>query len=359
MKNLAYLLALHSIDGLGPIRLKKVLDHFEDPKLAWLATLHELKALSIPDIVIANLEDTRKSLIPEQFLEKVIEKDIKILTIFDENYPKLLKQIYDPPIVLYYKGNFIFDEEKTIAVVGTRKVSSYGKLVTEKFTRELVEAGFSIVSGLAKGVDTLAHKTTVFNKGKTVAILGSGIDYIFPSENSKLALEIIENNGIILSEFPPKYPPLPGNFPSRNRIIAGLSLAVLVTEASGDSGSLITAHLAIEYGREVFAVPGPITSKLSIGPAKLIKEGAKLVYETKDILEELGVDNINSSKEQIKPNLTGLEMQIYNLLENETKHIDELCRLLKQSAANISSSLMKMEIQGIVRNLGGGVYSRL
>lgn len=358
LKNLSYLLALHSVDGLGPIRLRRLLDFFEDPLLAWQASDSELKSLGIHQNVLENLKQKRRELNPQQFLEQVISKGLKILTIYDDNYPESLKQIYDPPVVLYYKGQILASDKKAIGVVGTRKVTGYGALVTKKLTEGLVNSGFTIVSGLARGVDTIAHQTALNSGGRTLAILAGGINSIFPPQNTDLASKIIDGNGAYLAEFPPDYPHLAGNFPSRNRIIAGLSKAVLVTEAAIDSGSLITARCALDQGKDVFAVPGPITSELSLGPFSLIKEGASLVSTAEDILEALGVDLRSTPLKKVEElNLSKTENEILTSLKNETKHIDEIVRDLKISASEISGALIKMEILGVIKNLGGGNYS--
>lgn len=355
MSNLPYLVALHSVDGLGPIRLKLVLEYFKDPKGAWEADPRQLKELHIPDGVIEKFKEKKKTLDPLEYFEKITKEGIKILSVFDEGYPKNLKEIHDPPVIIYYRGE-IKDLEKRIGVVGTRKITGYGKTVTEKFTQGLVEAGLVIVSGLARGVDTVAHQAALESGGTTYGVLGGGLNKMFPPENTRLAAEIAEGRGAVLSEFPPEYPSLAGNFPSRNRIISGLSLGVLVTEAAEDSGSLITARVALDQGREVFAVPGPITSSLSKGPSILIKDGAKLVYEIEDILEELGLDGMSRGRDLGSVELTEVERAILEALQNETKHIDEICRELQKASPIISASLIKMEIMGIVKNLGGGSY---
>lgn len=360
MNNIPYLLALHLIDGLGPIRLKSLIDHFEDPKLAWEADGKKLKEIGIPSKVVELILETRKKLDPEVYGQSIEQAGIKWLTFFDEGYPKLLKQIYDPPIILYYKGEILPSDEKAVAVVGTRKITGYGKLVTEKFTSELVVSGLTIVSGLARGVDAEAHRAALEAGGRTIAVLGGGLKKIFPPENEWLAGQIIAGHGSVISEFPPDYSSLPGNFPARNRIISGLSLGVLVTEAAQDSGSLITARLALEQGREVFAVPGPVTSDLSRGPADLIKEGARLVFEPSEVLEELGINKVQSEKGKVQSlvNLSEDEKKILGCLDNESRHLDEICRSLSLSAALTSAALLKMEISGLVKNLGGGVYCK-
>ena len=360
MKNIPYLLALHSVNGLGPIRLKKLLDYFQsDPRLVWEADLKEIKGLGIPEITVIQFGETRKKLDPDKYLESVEKAGLKWMTIFDEDYPKLLKTIYDPPLVFYYIGEILPSDSKAIAVVGTRKITGYGKLVTEDFTKGLVSAGLTIVSGLAIGVDTIAHQTAIDNHGRTIAILGGGLNSIFPPENTRLVLEIADGKGAVISEFPPDYPSVAGNFPARNRVISGLSVATLVTEAAEDSGSLITARLALEQGRDVFAVPGPVTSALSKGPISLIKEGARVVMEYGEILEELGLDRVKSLESRVKEEqaLSDQEKKILECLENENKHIDEICRELSINAALVSGTLLKLEILGLVRSLGGGQYS--
>lgn len=358
MNNIPYLLALHSINGLGPIRLKALVDYFQqDFEAAWEGSSKELLSIGIPRNVVSLLEETRKKLDPENYAESIKKSGINWVTIFDEDYPNLLKEIYDPPLVLYFKGELPKNFNRSIAVVGTRKVSGYGKLVTEKFAYSLAEAGLVVVSGLARGVDTIAHRVTVAAKGKTVAVLGGGLNKIFPPENIALAMEIAKGFGAVVSEFPPDNPSLAGNFPARNRIISGLSRGVLVTEAAEDSGSLITAKCALEQGRDVFAIPGPITSDLSKGPALLLKQGARLVTEPEEILEELGLERMRNEECKMQNvQLSEVEERILQCLSNENKHIDEICRDSNLSIAAVSASLIKMEIQGLVKNLGGGSY---
>lgn len=358
MKNLPYLLALHSIDGLGPIRLKKIIDYFKDPKLAWEAKERTLISLGIPTLVVEVLAKKRLDFDPFKYIEEIEKEAIKILTIFDDSYPQRLKTIYDPPVVIYYQGEILDQDRKALAVVGTRKMTGYGREVTRRFTTELVQKSLTIVSGLARGIDTIAHQTALEVGGRTIAVLGGGLNKIFPPENTGLVERIIDQHGAVLSEYPPDYPALAGNFPSRNRIIAGLSMGVLVTEAAEDSGSLITAKLALDEGREIFAVPGPVTSALSKGPADLIKEGARLAFCVEDILEELGIDKLQS--ENLKApdylKLSDDEKLIISCLENEGKHIDEIIREVSRSSAQVSATLVKMEIMGLVKNLGGGNY---
>lgn len=360
LKNETYLLALHSVHGLGPVRLKNLLDYFKDPKIIWESADREISSRGIPQSVITNLNFTRKTLDPEKYADDIQKSGIKYLTIFDENYPDLLKEIYDPPLVLFYLGNILPKDKKAIAIVGTRKMTGYGQLITEKFAKELSDAGLTIVSGLARGVDACAHRAVVETKGRTLAILGGGLKRIFPPENIALAHRIAEGFGAVISEFAPDEASLPGNFPARNRIISGLSLATLVTEAAEDSGSLITAKLALDQGRDVFAIPGPITSELSKGPSSLIKQGARLVTDADEILESLGLNKSNIKHPNAdKLILSETEKEILNYLENENKHIDEICRNLKLPVSDVSACLIKLEIQGLVKNLGGGNYFKI
>ncbi|MDP3948207.1 MAG: DNA-processing protein DprA [bacterium] len=359
MTNVSYLLALHSIDGLGPIRLRAVLEYFKDPKLAWEANGEELLKIGIFRNTVNLLLGTRKKLEPETYAKKIADSGIKWITVFDESYPKLLKEIHDPPTVIYFKGEPDWDK-KSIGVVGTRKITGYGRVATEQFTKGLSLAGLTIVSGLARGVDAQAHLTAVSENGKTIAVLGGGLNNIFPPENRGLAAKIANGFGAVISEFPPDYPSLPGNFPARNRIISGLSLGVLVIEAAEDSGSLITARLALEQGREVFAVPGPITSELSKGPVDLIREGARIVFSPDEILEELGINRVKSQESRVESekDLSEEERQVLKALENENMHIDEIGRQLNFPSPKISALLLKMEISGLVQSMGAGIYCK-
>lgn len=360
MTNSAYLLALHQIDGLGPIRLKAILQYFKDPKLAWEAERGELAKIGIPKNVIELLAQKRKEVDPLDLVKKLEEAGIKWISIYDESYPMRLKNIYDPPTVLYYKGQFSPQDADAIAIVGTRKMTGYGKIVTEQFTKDVVARNLTVISGLARGVDTQAHMTAIEAGGRTLAVLGGGLNKIFPPENKGLVDKIVAGHGVVMSEYPPDYPALAGNFPSRNRIISGLSLAVLVTEAAEDSGSLITARVALDQGRDVFAVPGPITSTLSKGPIDLIKEGARAVVSADEILEELGVGRVMREKGIVQSmDLSDEERKVFDILENETRHIDEIGRLLNLPAPKISALLLKMEISGLIQNIGGGVYCKL
>jgi DNA processing protein len=354
MENIAYLVALQQVDGLGPVRLKILLDFYHDPKIIWKAPINELSHFKIPQSVLISLDLHRQTVDPEIEFKKITDLGISVISLSDPVYPKSLKQIYNPPILLYIVGN-LPTTENSIGVVGTRMMSGYGKIVTRQLTEGLVEAGFNIISGLAKGVDTLAHQITLEKGGQTVAVLGGGLNQIFPSENINLARSIALGKGAVISEYHPDTPALPGNFPARNRIISGLSQAILVTEAAQNSGSLITARLALEEGKTIYSVPGPINSSQSAGTLELIRDGATLVTKIEDILSDFGhLGSIKPIRSVEK--LTTLEYQIISKLAKEKTHLDELTRLLGQPAAKVASSMLKLEIEGFVYNEGNGVY---
>ena len=356
-----FLIALTSAPGIGPKKTEVLLKFFKKPQEVWEAerqTLEKILGQKESGLFL----DYRKQFDVETNYDGLSKRGIKVLTILEDSYPKLLRQISSPPPVVYYKGDLLSTLSRpSIAVVGTRLITVYGREVTARLVEGLVGAGLTIISGLAKGVDSVAHQTTVDNGGLTVAVLGSGLNQIFPAENTRLAQDIINSGGAVISEFLPAMESLPGNFPARNRIISGLSLGVLVTEAAEDSGSLITADFASEQGREVFAVPGPITSRLSKGPSRLLKLGAKLVSGLEDILEELKIGNreqgLGRNEVDFKPE-NPVETKIWEALENEAKSVDQLVRESGLNAAQVSSTLTLLEIKGVLRNLGTGVYSR-
>ncbi|MDD5295073.1 MAG: DNA-processing protein DprA, partial [Patescibacteria group bacterium] len=283
MENLKYWVALNKFQKFGPIRFKKLLKYFlpEDGRLenAFRAGLPELLKAGVEENIAEEFIATRREIDPDRLIAKIIKEDIKIMAITDKSYPALLNEIYNPPPLIYYKGELDLKNDFTLAVVGTRKFTAYGEQITDYLVKDLAANGLTIASGLALGIDSLAHLATLATGGKTIAVLGSGLDRenIYPSQNRYLADKIIASGGAIMSELPLGTPPLRHNFPQRNRLISGLSLGTLVIEAGEKSGALITAAYALEQNREVFAVPGHIHSPVSAGPNKLIKEGAKVV----------------------------------------------------------------------------------
>ena len=352
-----YYISLAAAPGIGPVRFKILLNHFKTAEAVWKTSEKVLEKALTPKL-FQQFTSYRKNFDIQRYLDKVSKLNIKVITLNDENYPKLLKEISDAPPVLYVRGS-IPKSERVIGVVGTRKMTSYGREVTEILVRDLVAAGFTVVSGLARGVDSHAARVTIGNEGKTVAVLGGGVDKIYPAENEALGKEIAGGGGAVISEFPVGMQSIPGNFPARNRIISGLSLGVLVTEAGEDSGSLITAGCAAEQGREVFAVPGPIYSRLAKGPAQLIKQGAKLVMNVEDILEELQVSGqrpVTSGQGEIKGDSVE-EQAVLTLLRNGPVHVDEITRKTNLPAARVGSVLSLMEIKGKIKSLGAGNFS--
>jgi len=285
-----YFNAFNLIGNIGPIAFKKILDHFGSLDIAWKSEINEFRKAGLNQSIIEQISRQRPKINPDYEMEKLEEEKIGLITIQDELYPKLLKEIYAPPAMLYIRGSFKLNDKISLGIVGTRKLSNYGQQITPIITSGLSKSGITIVSGLAKGIDTIAHQTAINSKGRTIAVLGSGVDTksIYPTINKYLAEKIIEN-GAVISEFPINTKPLAQNFPQRNRIISGLSLGILIIEAPEKSGAMITARNALEQNRDVFAIPGHILSNNSLGPNSLIKMGAKLVTKTSDILEELNL----------------------------------------------------------------------
>ncbi|OGY30067.1 MAG: DNA protecting protein DprA [Candidatus Woykebacteria bacterium RIFCSPLOWO2_01_FULL_43_14] len=354
-EELKYLVAISSISGIGSARLKVLIDVLKNPSDIWKATERDINELLGPKIASQFLQG-RSQIDPDSFFSKIQQSNVSIITAWDDLYPALLKEISDPPPILYYKGDLRCITKKSIAIVGTRLPTSYGREVTEHFARELTQHGFCIVSGLARGVDSLAHTTTLENNGITIAVLGGGLNCVYPAENKGLS-DRVAQSGVLLSEFPPDFPPNPGTFPARNRIISGLSKGVLITEAAEDSGSLITADCALEQNREVFAVPGPVFSKQSQGTAKVIKQGGKMVTAVQDILDELGFDVVTAPRPAYVP-VNDLENAILDSLADSQVHIDELIRNLAKPSHEISSCLSLLEVNGAIRNLGSGMYKK-
>lgn len=360
MEERNYYLAFSLTNGIGPKTFKLLLKHFKSAQKAWNTNSIELKKAGLSDRLIQKLEKTRCELDIKNYLEKLKHKKAFFIALCDKEYPKLLKEIENPPIVLFAKGNVLkVNFEKTIGIVGTRRITNYGSDVTRLFSTELAVSGFTIVSGLAMGVDAVAALSAIEANGKTIAVLGNGVDLCFPSSNEKLYDKILEGNGIIVSEFPLGQSPTQGSFPSRNRIIAGLSMGVLVTEGAKDSGSLITADYAFKFNRKVFAIPGPITSSLSVAPLKLIEKGAKLVTSADDILKELKMQKSkvkNASQNSKFANLTKEELKIVQILENEALHFDEIVRRLKLKASQTGILISVLEVKGLLKAIKGGYY---
>lgn len=357
-KEAKYFNAFNLIPEIGPIKFKKLLAYFGSLKEAWQAKRISLKKAGLEEKLVEEILIKRKEIDPDREIEKLFKEGISIMTIKDKSYPKILKEIYDPPALLYIRGSFQKEDEFSLAVVGTRRPSSYGAQVTLDVGSKLAQAGLTIVSGLAKGIDTLAHQAALEVGGRTIAVVGSGIDKksIYPPANRQLA-EKISCQGAVISEYPIGTEAFPYHFPARNRIISGLSLGVLIIEAPEKSGALLTANHGLEQNRQVFAIPGPIYAKNSFGPNNLIKMGAKLVSSVDDILEEL---NLVSLKKQIETRKiipdSKEEGLILEILSDKALHIDKIVSKTKLDTATVNSTLTLMEMKGKVRNLGGMNY---
>ncbi len=283
-----YWFAFSLVDGLGPKRFALLKNYFGSAQKAWRAPFEDFIRLGLNKKTTENLLELRKKIDLSSSFLRLRENKIECQILADNNYPENLKKIDSPPFVLFLKGKIRATDSKAVAVVGSRRMSQYGLKVTQKLVNDLVKEKVTIVSGLARGIDTVAHQTALKAGGRTIAVLGSGLEKIYPPENKSLTEEIVrKKQGAVISEFPPEQGPMAANFPARNRIIAGLSLGTLVVEGAARSGSLITARWAAEQGREVFAVPGPIDALGSQAPLFLIKQGAKPVESAEDILEEL------------------------------------------------------------------------
>lgn len=290
-----YFNALNIIDGIGPMTFKKLLDAFSSLEDAWAAPSDKLAQIGLGKSIVEKITQQRPKINPDLEMEKLDKEGIGLITIQDKNYPMLLKEIYSPPALLYVKGKMKPKDSLGLGIVGSRRLSLYGEQTTPPLTAELARAGLTIISGLAKGIDTLAHQAALEVGGRTIAVLGSGIDSrsVYPYSNRDLAEKITKSGGAVISEFPIGTQPLPQHFPQRNRIISGLSKGILIIEATKRSGALITARDALEQNRDVFAIPGPIFAQNSFGPNNLIKMGAKLVSQASDILEEFNLPPSN------------------------------------------------------------------
>ena len=353
-----YYHALNLLPSLGPVRIKRLIQHFGTPKQIWEAAPQaflDVKGFT-PNLRDKILQE-RQNIHPEKAWEKILQQGYSLLTWEDNSYPPLLKEIYDPPPLLYYYGNVDILHSNCLAIVGSRRHTVYGREIAYKFAAGLSRHGLIVVSGMARGIDTWAHKGVLDAGGKTAAILGCGLDVCYPPENKPLKEEI-EKSGVLISEFPPGYKPLPANFPRRNRIISGLSLGTLVVEAGEKSGALITADFALEQGREVFAVPGGIASPYSRGCHKLIKEGAKLVENIEDVLEEIMVTGLLGDvfPPQQKPEFNPDEERLLEFIPYEPFALEELAALSKMPLSRLNVLLLELELKGAVKQLPGKYY---
>ncbi len=355
-----HLLALHQLPKMTNARLFKIWQGSHDWESIWKnATACDFKSWGIEDDVAQEFLRAKENIDIDALGKKLEEIEATFISWDDKNYPVLLKELPDPPFLLYVRGDASILSLPCLAVVGTRLMTTYGKQVLDDLLQPLVQSGLVIVSGLAIGIDAYAHKTTLDHHGKTIAVLGSGVDKIYPANNRKLAEDIVEKGGALISEFPLGMEPTVYTFPIRNRIISGLSKGTLVVEAKESSGSLITAKLALEQNRDVFAVPGNMFSSNMAGTHNLIKKGeAKLVTHATDILEELGLV-LEPSAQLQKLEFENLnEEKVYLLLSKEPVQADQLIQESELPSSEVSSLLTVLEVKGLVQNLGGGMWVR-
>jgi DNA processing protein len=354
-----YWLAFNRIPTIGRARFERLQRAFGSLEAAWLAGEQELRAAGIDERSLSAIAAARPKISPERELAALERMHVAALTWNDATYPQLLRESFDRPPVLYVRGTIINEDDLALAIVGTRGMTAYGRQVTEQITTDLVRAGLTIISGLARGVDKTAHEAAIAAGGRTIAVMACGVDIIYPAAHERLARQMIER-GALVSELPLGTRPQRDLFPRRNRIIAGLSLGVVVTEAPERSGALLTAKLAADDNREVFSVPGSIFSLASRGTNALIQEGAKLTLAAADVLSELNLVAAAQQAELAAVVPVGAaEAALLGCLTAEPVHIDDVTRRSRLSAAEVSSGLALLELKGIVRQVGGMQYIRL
>lgn len=352
-----YWIGFNIVSGIGPARFKLLLDHFGDLEKAWRASGAELKDAGLDSRSTEAILAAREKISPDEELEKVRSEGAKVVTWQDEEYPPRLGHVHSAPPVLYVKGDILPRDEWAVAVVGTRASRAYGRQMVAEIAGDLARSGITVVSGLARGIDSLAHRAALRAGGRTLAVLGCGIDIVYPHEHGDLARSIVEK-GALITEYPLGTKPEGGNFPARNRIISGLSLGTLVVEAGKRSGALITADYALEQGREVFALPGNANSPKSAGTNRLIQEGAaKLVMSVEDILEELNLTLVEQHEQvrMIVPE-DEKEAQILQCISTEPIHVDDIRQKTSLPISEVTSTLAMMELKGMVRQVGGMNY---
>ena len=353
---LKYWVGFNIIQGIGPTRVRRLLNHFGDLAVAWAAPPLDLAAAGLDRRGIENMVAGRARIDLDAEMDKMTRQGISALTWEDEAYPRLLRPIPAAPPVLYVRGSLTSQDDWAVAVVGTRRATTYGREAAADLAGALAHNRITVVSGLARGIDGIAHRAALDAGGRTIAVLGCGLDVVYPPEHARLARDII-SSGALVSDYPLGTQPEARNFPPRNRIISGLALGVLVVEGAQDSGSMITADYALEQGRDVFAVPGTIFSPRSQGTNRLIQQGAKMVTSVQDILEELNLTQASQQMEVrslIPDNPT--EAALLAHLSTEPRHMDEIVRETGLATADVSATLAMMELKGMVRQVGSMTY---
>jgi DNA processing protein len=344
------------VKGIGSARMRRLLGYFGSAELAWQAGESDLVAAGLTPRLVEARDAIRKGGALEKVLETIDQKNIQVLTWDEPDYPRRLKEIEHPPPILYILGSLVDSDQWAAAVVGTRQVTAYGRQVTEEIGRSLAQNGLTLISGLARGVDALAHQAALKNGGRTLAVLGSGVDQIYPPEHRGLAEKVLQS-GALISDYPPGTAPDAANFPPRNRIISGLAQAVLVVEAGEKSGALITAAFAAEQGREIFAVPGYLYAPQSRGTNQLIHAGAHIYLNMDDVLRTLNVSHVDMQK-SARLNLPSdaTEASLYALLGREPMHVDEIQEQAELPVEQVTAVLTIMELKGLVRQVGNMRY---
>lgn len=356
MDDKKYWVGFNLIKGIGAVRMQGLVAYFGDLESAWGADPLSLAESGLGAKVVERVLAARQKVNLDQVWEKIQSQGIKILTWQDSEYPARLKEIDQPPPVLYVRGEYLTDDLFAVAIVGTRRITPYGRQVTEELASFLASNGITVVSGLARGVDAVAHQAALKAGGRTLGVLGSGVDVIYPPEHAKMAEQMMER-GAIVSDYAPGTPPDASNFPPRNRIISGLSLAVVVIEAGETSGALITAEFAAEQGREIFAVPGSILAPQSKGTNKLIQNGAQPLLNVNDIMQALDFTRIGEYKSARRVLPTDeTEARLLNVLGTEPLHVDEIRNQADLPIERVSATLALMELKGMVRQVGGMNY---
>ena len=358
-KHHLYWIGFNLVKGIGPVRFRALLDSFENAEVAWKASPQELRESGLNEKLIENFVTLRSNVSLDLVWERIYQLGISVLTWEDEGYPDRLRDIPQSPPVLYVKGALAPEDDWSIAIVGTRRITAYGRQVTEKIAARMAQAGVTVISGLARGIDGVAHKAALDSGGRTIAVLGSGVDQIYPPEHRKLAMKIIEK-GALVSDYPPGTKPEASNFPPRNRIISGLSMGTVIVEAGRRSGALITADFAAEQGKDVFAVPGNIFSPQSQGTNKLIRDGARVLLNPQEILETLDLTRIYELNEaRIILPTDPTEAELFSILSHEPLHVDEIRNLTELSIETVTATLTMMELKGMVRQIGGMRYTAI
>jgi DNA processing protein len=352
----AYWAAFANVRHIGPARITRLLSRYPSLSDAWRAPVESLRLVLEPR-ALSELSSARRVIEPERQLEDLRRRGIRILHAEHPEYPHLLTEASGRPTVLYIRGRLTPEDDRSIGIVGTRRSTSYGKGVTERISQELAVAGVTVVSGLARGIDAVAHHVALESGGRTVGVLGSGVDVIYPSEHRRLVERILER-GAVISEQPPGTKPDAPNFPARNRIISGMSLGVVVIEAPARSGALITANFAADQGREVFVVPGNVGNITSEGTNQLLRDGARIVRDGVDILEDLGMANSQPAQLSLQLPVSAEEARVLGCLSSEPLHIDEIAEAANLPGREVAEALLMMELKGVVRNCGAQYYVR-